>query len=538
MSAKKQEPACFPPAFSIRVVKDITPRVMPGDTHAKAAAPLLASQKYSVFNAPGGPPDGSWVCTIKEGKHDEVLGWIPSHVGGKPTFEVITEPFSSKLAKGGGGQKKPADVRLIEAQVTKALKAMGGVYATYSCRRVSWEDASRGMVGGKLSVLGANITDVTLNGRDGTSFFTVRPPNFVERLGVVTADQLACVYNNCVDPAVQLTVGDFVRNIGSLGNYAGLDLATDLSAAVMPGRKMTVRFQTVFLPVAAANAPVEFCASAYNYQTRSEDDPKNLLLLCMADGTFVETDGPGQKKMMLHRVSKDDGILRRCWLSAKATRFAVGEAQVETSTEKKAAKARGESTAMFVGPKAAGARVNMFMTVQIPLKQAPRPTRSYSILTNSATQACAMEDYWLGDEEEECCSMGLVVRMPVGKTTAARVSVGSEHSIFRGVKKPKPTADLAQHPTATVVIYHTVEGGVPSAEDVRAAIDDMEHLLKACNGTTLKDLPFGKSELTVKQLEVIHEKITADPPGAKLDKLPPSPRPTSYSGPSFDDCSW
>jgi huntingtin len=531
------------------VVKDFTPRVMPGSEHAEAASPLLASQHYSVIpsSATGGlaPADGSWILVGDQNKPPKVLGWIPAkNADGTPTFTVDTG--DRVIAAPAPAFDLRTSVRAAEKHIATELKAMGGVYATYSCRQVSWEDSARGTIGGQLSAIGPNITDVRLAARDGTPLFTVRPPNFNERLGVTTPDQLACVYNNRVDPAVQLTVGDFVRNIGMLGNYAGLDMSTKMAEAVAPGRKMTVRFQTVFLPVATAEQPVEFCASAYNYQTRSADDPKNLLLLCMADGTFVETDGPGNKQLMMHRVSSDDGIMRSCWLSAKASRFAVGDAQRETEAERAAAKAKGESVAMFVGPEAAGARFNMFMTVQLPLKQKPRPTRSYftkgltkgipSKPTKEAffggvpEKAMFSPGYTLDDELEgcdvrACCASasaggGGGARGGIGKSTAARVSIGSEHKVFRGVKKSKPEPDMMQYPTATIVIYHTVEGGVPSPADVRAAIDDMEKLLASCNGTDLASLPFAKSELTVAQLSAIRKKILEDPPGARLKKAP------------------
>ena len=45
---------------------------------------------------------------------------------------------------------------------------------------------------------------------------------------------------------------------------------------------------------------------------------------------------------------------------------------------------------------------------------------------------------------------------------------------------------LKRHPseriTVTVVIYNAVQGGVPSEQDVIAAIDDMERLYLSCSG--------------------------------------------------------
>merc|ERR1712070_803191 len=74
--------------------------------------------------------------------------------------------------------------------------------------------------------------------------------------------------------------------------------------------------------------------------------------------------------------------------------------------------------------------------------------------------------------------------------------------------------DEYQHPTVTVVLYNTVAGGVPSEEDVRAAIDDMEELYRSCawNGR-LADAgaDFMKEELTVKGVKDVLQKVTAQP---------------------------
>ena len=43
-----------------------------------------------------------------------------------------------------------------------------------------------------------------------------------------------------------------------------------------------------------------------------------------------------------------------------------------------------------------------------------------------------------------------------------------------------PQRHPAEHVTVTVQLYHVVVGGVPSEEDVTAAIDDLENLYRAC----------------------------------------------------------
>merc|ERR1719152_441197 len=103
----------------------------------------------------------------------------------------------------------------------------------------------------------------------------------------------------------------------------------------------------------------------------------------------------------------------------------------------------------------------------------------------------------------------------VGTANAARVSRGSMvDKVARTVKIAKPQRDASQHVTVTVVIYNTVAGGVPSAADVKAAVDDMEALYASCGwkGRLASDgAAFMKKELTVKDAVDIHKKLTTQP---------------------------
>jgi hypothetical protein len=67
------------------------------------------------------------------------------------------------------------------------------------------------------------------------------------------------------------------------------------------------------------------------------------------------------------------------------------------------------------------------------------------------------------------------------RSNAARVSRGSEVDVWDGLTVRKPKRNKHEHVTITVVIYNTCEGGVPSDEDVLAAIDDLEELYTACS---------------------------------------------------------
>merc|ERR1719331_2913883 len=98
--------------------------------------------------------------------------------------------------------------------VNDACRALGGKYAEYSCQVVSWDDVSRGTVGGSLSCWGANITDTYLKSKDGTQLFTVRSDNWNEKLGRITSDELAVVTGSHVPGGKDLkptTLSNFLR---------------------------------------------------------------------------------------------------------------------------------------------------------------------------------------------------------------------------------------------------------------------------------------------------------------------------------------
>merc|ERR1712045_216797 len=109
-------------------------------------------------------------------------------------------------------------------------------------------------------------------------------------------------------------------------------------------------------------------------------------------------------------------------------------------------------------------------------------------------------------------------------SSAARVSRGSEvlDGIWNGISVEQPTRHPNEHVTATIVMYYTCSGGVPSTEDVKSAIDDLEELYQSVETSgKLGDetFDFMKSELTVKDVVDITAKLNTQPP--------PPPKPSA-----------
>mmetsp|Transcript_25863 Transcript_25863/g.53790 ORF Transcript_25863/g.53790 Transcript_25863/m.53790 type:complete len:469 (+) Transcript_25863:56-1462(+) len=435
------------------------------------------------------------------------------------------------------------------AAINAACKGRGQHYAQYSCKTVSWDDVQRGTVGGGLSCWGSNITDTRLWAKDGRSLFTVRSDNWNERLGKTNVESVALVASG-VDGGASgtglspITLRDFLANPSTYGGYANLDVSSledeDLDKTV------SIRFQTTFLPVPEGDKQkIEFAPEAYNYNTRSDEDPRNLVLLCTTQGLAVQQDGSGAKKLFHHakNASKD---VKRYWLEAESSNHKVGGSQVETSEERADAIQRGKATSSVIGIEAMGTRFNVLMTIQIPLKQKPPPvTRGFGY---GGVMESGCLDMPMAFCDEECSADEMMQYAKVfakpksskkkggwggggglrsslgggikrkGKSSAARVSRGSEvdEKQWPGltVKEPKRNED-GECITITCVMYNVCQGGVPTEEDVAAAIDDLEAMYRSCedNGNLADEkFDFMKSKLTVDDTIQIAKKIETQPP--------------------------
>lgn len=139
---------------------------------------------------------------------------------------------------------------------------------------------------GQLSCWGANITDTYLKSKGGEQLFTVRSENWNERLGVVSADEVAVVVANDSGPLQPVTLRSVLQNLGQYGSYAGLNESSCLFTAELDV-KCSIRFQPTFIPVEVRESEgpdgrgkLEFATEAYNYNTMDDADPRNLVLLC------------------------------------------------------------------------------------------------------------------------------------------------------------------------------------------------------------------------------------------------------------------
>lgn len=348
----------------------------------------------------------------------------------------------------------------------------------------------------------------------------------------MTADDLALIATN-VDGGggttnlQPFTLRTVLSQISKFGGYAGMNIDSLADEAL--DNEISIRFQTTFLPVEeskeGAFSRLEFSPEAYNYSTLSDDDPRNLVLLCTTQGLAIQQDGEGAKKLYHH--VKTNNVVKRYWLEAESTKHKVGGSQKESKEEKMDAIKRGKATSSVIGIRSMGTRFNVLMTIQVPLKQVEK--EQSSDIFYSYPKCCmkmALNDFdseiLYDSQSGSSCSSDftptLKSRSRLKKkaiSSAARVSRGSFVDEWNGLTVKSPKRHPSEHITATIVMYYTCEGATPTEMEVKSAIDDLEELYKSVqvNGTLSDEkFDFMKSELSVKNMIDIKKKVITQPP--------------------------
>lgn len=227
---------------------------------------------------------------------------------------------------------------------------------------------------------------------------------------------------------------------------------------------------------------------------------------------------------MLHQA-KSSGVVNEYWLEAEQSDHKVGGEQNETESERKEALEREKAIADTLGIKAMGQKFNTFITIKVPLKKqvndAPLMYPSTNIRHSPQMLVTSIRPFapllfappipnMLVNEQGEILPNSSIP----GIYNAARVSRGYLYGRYKGLPVQKMERTSDEHVIVTFVFYNTVAGGVPSEEDVIAAIDDMEKLLYACSESgRLKDVAFDfmKEKLTIDDCIEIDQKVITQP---------------------------
>jgi hypothetical protein len=391
-------------------------------------------------------------------------------------------------------------------------------YKEYSCKKISWNDNTRFTNNGNLSSVGPNITDTRLVTESGKSLYTIRPDNWNEKLGTVSSDSVALIVKNLNTGILSpITLKEYLQNITKYN-----DTITTDSLSSQLDTKVSIRFQVTFLPI--SNETLQFCPESFNYNTHSESDPRNLLLLATTQGTSLCQDKPSyQKLFQLTNVGNDK--VSKNWFEAEKTDFKVGTQQIETNEQRSESIKKGKAIASVIGIRSMGQRFNALMTIQIPIEQKEVPKSRGMVCgynggykggynsgdmvfeTCSLASDAELESYTFGGVQLQSYSCDGPTRgcnsctdkefdnlidslkqktKGKGISNAARINKGS---VYETVSKSEilrvknPNRDSNQHITITVVLYNTTQNGIPTTKDVISAIEELEQLYRSCDSS-------------------------------------------------------
>lgn len=400
--------------------------------------------------------------------------------------------------------------------MNNALHAIGGVAATdYMAGSVAWNDNRRGVAyGGALTPLGNNITDARILSRSGRHFPFVRPHNLDEKLAITTADNILFAERD----GRQVTAQQVLETLAERSAYMGF---TSVEPNVSTRQKVIYRVQNAWVPFETGTTSQDVVPAHYSYQTTSDADPRNLIVVGTAQGVFVHSDGVGVRPLFAHGTG-DDGSVTEHWFTAEAmANTRVGEAVSPNVDGSVPTRAHG-ANAVEMGVRGMGARANCFVVMSIPNRQASTHSSfAYDGDTEPVYRSLSLSGF--SDAEPVYRSIG-ACDPTFGVSHAARVSVAE--TVAGTVKK---TTSIAIHRpidepiVCTILLYNTMSGSsndVPCEvhpSDLARAVDDMERIYAlatkhggcVCKLSTLSDM---LHTLMPTDVAVYATKTSTDPP--------------------------
>jgi hypothetical protein len=339
--------------------------------------------------------------------------------------------------------------------------------------RVRWHDVRRGTQGGALSCWGPDITDVVLalpdtDRRTGkavssdmvrsASHRTVpgeRLPafanstNMADAFGTISASKLA-LQAPVVDTTGQddtpsetalspVTLERYLREFGVWNSIRGCDRNTDLYCPEMDGN-VSVRFQCVPILVPPGGNQ-DFTTAHYNYQTHSDDDPKNVIGIFFYGGEAMQQDGEAMQRMYMQR--RVDGKVVNTYFNVADTGIKAAKSQEQGSAADDA----------VMGTRTMGIKSqNVVLAIQVPIMQKPKRV----VTRGGGTMMPVMR--------------GAQTR---GGMNVGRVSHGSVAGTYKGFKRKDLVRDRDHPVTVTVTRFFAITGPLTD-DDLRYMQEENE----------------------------------------------------------------
>ena len=341
----------------------------------------------------------------------------------------------------------------------------------YTAVNVVWNDGARG-VG---SYYGKNITDAHIVSKDGGIIPFIRPNNMDEKLGVISADKVAF----CTGDGESISALDLNKNLQEYANYVGYTKVPTIDNNEL----LVVRVQTSLIPMGEGQEERKIAPGHYSYQTLSDSDPRNLIILGTPSGIFVHSDTPGINKLMAHSTNGDE--VCEHWRTATLPKEDTSDT---TYTVKK--------TAVDFGIKGIGEVKNCFLVMSIPVKQ-KKVERDNEVFVDD------MPVY------RSLCSSD-------GESYDAVMETDTEVYGALQKKNLELERDETEPIVVTIMLYKIVKGDSSivnmKQEDVTKTVERMEEIYDLCDNTcVLSKLPLMLHTMSEEHMNCIRNKMDTDP---------------------------
>lgn len=371
----------------------------------------------------------------------------------------------------------------------------------YTAVTTNWNDAGRGVVKGKLSAFGFNITDVRLavfrDGQPAGIAPCIRPHNLDEKVGVARADRVFVV-----DAAGdRVSIKDLLANATKYAEYRGIGA---IDAKIADNERVVIRYQEAFVALPEGTSAAQVVPVHFSYQTQSPKNPRNLMFCGSAQGVYCHPDTPGANHLYAHQTTA--AHTTEHLFTATETAHAVGATHDDEGYT-----ACGRPRAVEMGVEGSGPQGNCFIVVSVPNAQAPRRRLWADAMDDSDDDSPAMPVYR---------SLGAGPASPgAGVARSARLSVdGASRGVaprHEGLSITRATrSDGVPEPIViTILHYNTLRARDArdttvriTADDAKRAVGHMEELYGLCDvSCKLSELPVMLHRLTAEDMARIQE---------------------------------
>tara|TARA_B100001093_G_scaffold488041_1_gene524869 strand:+ start:746 stop:2020 length:1275 start_codon:yes stop_codon:yes gene_type:complete len=370
-------------------------------------------------------------------------------------------------------------------EVIRNLRQSANLLARHNLEivNVGWDDASRAF----NSSIGSNISDWSFKLKDGTVLPFIRSPNFTDKTLTISAKDVSLIVGN-ERPGGDLNAITFQNYLENYGKYTpGVPDKVNLSSG--PDELVTIRYIGVIVPE-NSDGSQEVVPTAYNYQTYSDDNPKNILGASFHMGVGTTTDGSCTKNVYLvktnssdtvqfndyYKKSDDSDSLAQYLDYQENTWFQITNENCESDEQKKA-------VASVLGTRSTSAPArNRVQCFQIPREQSTPKRKSKGLVPKGLSSLSA-----------DSCNESVIYRGLSTGNVSHGSSAGKHTKIKMNYKR-----DKSQNVTITFAYYFTTKDGNLNNSDISHIATTLQNSYEDVKAKWVGSLVTGEAEQSSK----------------------------------------